>query len=320
MTAAVAVLAVLAVFLGGTMQAAGQARPVRIGALTESWGPTPAFVGVRDGLVKLGYREHEDFVIGVRFTQGNLEALRDAARELVEQRPDILLVSLGAAANAVAEATSRIPIVLAGAGDPVRSGLVQSLARPGGNITGVTGLGPELSAKRLELFRDAVPQLRRVLFVYHATDPLALMELDQYRDAARRLGLLLIERPVTRTEEARAVIAGASRSEADGLLASEPVGLNIPGMVLEMASRMPTMFPNSYWTERGGLASYSADYYASGRQAARLVDKIIKGAQPGELPVEANPRIEFVLNRKVARQLVVNIPPAVLLRADRLIE
>jgi len=320
MAVTAAVLALLAVLLGGTMPASGQTRPVRIGALTESWGPTPAFVGLRDGLAALGYRENEDFVIGVRFTQGDLEALRDAARELVEQRPDILIVSLTAAAVAAAKATSRIPIVLTGGGDPVRMGLVKSFARPGGNITGVTALGPELAAKRLELFRDAVPHLRRVLFVYHATDPLAILELTEYRDAAKRLGLQLVERPVTRIEEARAAIGGASSTEVDGLLASEPVGLNIPGLVLEMASRMPTMFPNSFWTERGGLASYSADYYASGRQAARLVDKIIKGAKPGEIPIEANPLIELVVNLKVAQQLLLNVPAAVLIRADRVIE
>lgn len=320
MAAALAALALLAALLAGAMPAAGQVRPVRIGALTESWGPTPAFVGVRDGLVELGYREHEDFVFGVRFTQGDVAALRDAAREILEQRPDILVVSPGVAGDALAGATSRIPIVLVGSGDPVQSGLVQSLARPGGNITGVTSLGPQLAAKRLELFRDVVPGLRRVLFVYRARDPLASVEVAGYREAATRLGLVLVEKAVTRSEEARAAIAGASRSEIDGLLASEPVGLNIPGMVLERASSLPTMFANSFWTERGGLASYSADYYDSGRQAARLVDKIIKGARAGELPIEVNHRIEFLVNGRVARQLGIDVSPIVLLRADRIIE
>jgi putative ABC transport system substrate-binding protein len=213
-----------------------------------------------------------------------------------------------------------VPIVLLGGGDPVRSGLVKSLARPGGNITGVTGQGPELGPKRLQVFRDLVPGLKRVLFPYDPADSQSVAEMVEYREGARRLGLILMERPVRTREEAETVIRGARRGEVDGLLATEPTGLNIPGLILERASTIPTMFSGGrFWVERGGLAAYSSDWYAQGRQAARLVDKIVKGANPGTIPIESNSQIEFVVNLKVARAIGLAIPPEVLYTADRII-
>jgi len=159
------VLLVSPVLLGGTAHTAERAHPFLIGALTESWGPTPSIVALRDGLVELGYRENEQFVLGVRFTQGDQTALPAASRALVEYGVDLIFADSVSAAKAAQLATTRIPIVLAGVGgNPVEMGLIQSFAKPGGNITGVVNLDVDLGPKRLEVFRDLVPGLHRVLF------------------------------------------------------------------------------------------------------------------------------------------------------------
>ncbi len=271
--------------------AADRDRPIRIGALTTSWGPTPHIAGFRDGLLALGYHEHEDFVIGVRFTQGDYASLPGAARDLVRYGVDLIFASGGAATRAAQMATTQIPIVFAGqVSDPVGTGLVESFARPGNNITGVTDLNLELAPKRLQVFREIIPGLKRVLFPYAPTDALSVSAAKAYRDAARHLGIELVEQMVQTEEEAQTTLAQVEKGDVDGILAPSHPFLNIPGFILETVAQrgIPTMFDAAFWLERGGLTSYGADYYASGKQAARLVDKILKGADPGEIPVEVN--------------------------------
>jgi putative tryptophan/tyrosine transport system substrate-binding protein len=301
--------------------AAERSRPFRIGVLTESWGPTPPVMGLRDGLLALGYREDEQFVIGVRFTQGDLAALPTAARELVQHGADLIFISQPAAAKAVQIATTRIPIVFAGVGDPIGLGLIESFARPGGNITGVTNLDLDLSPKRLEVFRQIIPSLKRVLYSYDATDQYAAAQARVYRDAARHLGIELVERPVQTEEEARASLALARTSDVDGVLKPYHTSLNIPGFILRATSQqaIPSMFDGAFWVEQGGLASYGTNHYETGQQAARLVDKILRGGNPAEIPVEVNPKIEFVINLKVAKALGLAISPEILYQADRLV-
>jgi putative ABC transport system substrate-binding protein len=302
---------------------AQSARLVKIGTLTESWGPTPAVIGLRDGLQELGYREDKDFTIGVRFTEGKAAELPAAARDLVRHRVDVIVTTeSGTAAKAAQMATNQIPIVFIGSGDPVGLGLVQSLARPGGNITGVADLDIELVPKRMEIFRELIPGLKRVLVHYDATNSDAVAQLAVHREAARRLGLTLVERPVRGEEEARAAITGLRKGEADGIFSLRFLTSNIPGFILEIAPRgvMPTMFHVPFFVERGGLASYSANIYELSKQAARLVEKIMKGAKPADLPVEQPTKFELVINLKTAKTLGLTIPPSLLLRADRLIE
>ncbi len=310
--------------LVGGSAAEQRAKPLLIGALTEAWGPTPAIVGLRDGLVELGYRENEHFVLGIRFTEGSTEELPRAARQLVERGADILVTGGGGAneARALQQATDRVPIVFISGSDPVGTGLVQSFARPGGNVTGVADFDVELAPKRLEIFRELVTGLKRVLFAYDAGDPYAVSQLDRYREAARRLGLTLIERPVRTQGEARLVLASVQKSEVDGILSPRFLSLKIPGFIIEAGLRqsIPTMLHTSFHVEQGGLASYAANLYELGRHAARLVDRIIKGARPADIPVEQATRFELVINMKTARALGLAIPPSVLLRADRLIE
>jgi len=312
----------IALFFASGARAGERTGPIRIAQLTESWGPTPATVGLRDGLVALGYRENEDFVIGVRFTQGDRGALPIAARELVRLGVDILFMTGIHGVQAAIMATSEIPIVFAGGiGDPVALGLIQSFARPGGNVTGVTDLDLELGPKRLEIFRELLPGLKRVLFLYESTDSYIVAAANAYREGARRFGIVLIEKAVRTQEEAQATLAEVRKRDADGILAPTIVSLNIPGFVLQAASRrgIPSMFGQSFWVEQGALASYGPDYYASARQAARLVHKILKGEDPADIPVEVNPNIDFAINLKTAKKLGLTISPEMMYRADRLV-
>jgi putative tryptophan/tyrosine transport system substrate-binding protein len=328
MTAGRLVLLVLGIMLtiAGPLPRATDAQPprlIKIGALTDSWGPTPAIVGLRDGLLELGYRENQDFVIGVRFTEGNVAQLPEAARALVRHGVDLIVAGAGDfAAKAAQMATTRIPIVFMGGSDPVEAGLVKSFARPGGNITGIADLELELVPKRMEIFHELIPALKRVLFVYDATNAVAVSRLKVYRDAAHRLGLTLVERPVRTEDEARSVISAIRKSEADGIVSPRSLSLNIPGLILDIAPKraLPTMFDDPFFVERTGLASYSPDNYVLGRQAARLVDKILKGARPGDVPVEQPTKFELAINLKAAKTLGITIPQSILLRADRVIE
>lgn len=303
--------------------AAQPPRLIKIGALTESWGPTPAIVGLRAGLKELGYRENEDFVIGVRFTRGDPAELPEAARELVRHGVDIIVTSeAGNGAKAAKAATSRIPIVFIGGIDPVELGLVASLARPGGNVTGIADLSVELIPKRLEIFQQLVPGLKRVLLAYDATSDHTLAQLDAFRAAARQVGLTLVEKPVRTQDEAQVLIAGVRRREVDGMLSPRSLSLNIPGFILDAGARqsIPTMFHTQFFVERGGLVAYTPRMQDLGRQAARLIDKILKGATPATLPVEQPTTFDLIINLRTAKALGLTVPPSLLLRADRIIE
>jgi putative tryptophan/tyrosine transport system substrate-binding protein len=303
------------------LDAAERKTPVLVGALTDSWGPTPGVVGLRDGLKELGYRENQDFVIGVRFTQGNIAALPQAARELVAQGVDILFTNNPAPAKAAQMATNRIPIVFYGAGDPIGLGLIKSFARPGGNLTGVTELDLELDGKRLEIFKEMIPELTRVLFPYDKAEAFSVAQTKIYRESARRLKITLIEKAVVTQSEAQATFDAIRKNEVHGIVVPRSLSFNIPGLALETMSRqrIPTMFFGPWHVEQGGLASYGPDFYQSGRQAARLVDKILKGTNPREIPVEVNNNIDFVVNLKVATALGIKIVPEALYRATRVI-
>jgi ABC-type uncharacterized transport system substrate-binding protein len=305
----------------GGARAAERNGPVRIGVLTEGFGPTSGAVGLRDGLKTLGYREDKDFVIGVRFTQGDTSALPAAAKKLIQQGVDILFTEGRSAAKAAQMETTKVPIVFAGGGDPVGLGLIQSFARPGGNITGVTDLDLELSSKRLEIFKEMIPGLKRILFPYNETDTFSISEAKTYRDAARHLKIALVEKAVRTEDETKAVLTKLKKADTHGILSPRPMTSNIPGYVREAGSQwsIPTMFASTYFAENGGLASYTPDTNESGRMAARLLDKILKGESPAGIPVETNHKIELVINLKVAKTLGIKIAPDILSRANRII-
>jgi putative ABC transport system substrate-binding protein len=309
--------------LAGGVSAAERARPIRIFELSTGWGPGRTAAGLRDGLLALGYRERKDFIFGVRFTRGDLIALPAAARELVVQYEADILFTFGVDATKAAQGvTTQIPIVFAGVGDPVGMELIESYARPGGNITGVTDLDIKLAPKRLQMFQEIIPDLKRVLYLYDANHAYSVAAAKVYRDAARRLGIQLVEKAVRTEEEARGSMAQIlHQGGADGVVAPRCCALNIPGVVREASSlrAIPTLFEAEHWVDLGGLASYGPDFYDTARQAARLVDKIIKGTDPAVIPVEVNPKIKFVINLKTAKALGLTIAPEMLYQADRII-
>lgn len=317
----VLVMLVVSSGLLGSVAAAERARPVRIGVLTESWGPTPGVIGLRDGLTELGYLEDRDYFLGIRFTRGNRAMLPAAARELVDLGVDLIFAVNDSSAKAAQLATTQIPIVFASSDDPVGQGIVQSFARPSGNLTGVADLALDLGPKRLQLFQEMIPGLRRVLFPYDASDASASKEAETYRRVARQLGIELVEKPVRTPEEARDVLSRIQPGEIDGVMPPQCCALNIPGSVLDIMTpkRIPAMFESAFWPERGAFASYGQDFYEVGKQAARLVDKILRGKKPAEIPVEVNSKIEFVINLKTAKAMGLTIAPDVLYQANRLI-
>ena len=297
-------------------------RPVLIGALTESWGPTPPIVGLRDGLVKLGYRKDKDFFLGVRFTQGDREALPTAAQELIDDGATILFAESNATAKAAQQATRRIPIVFAGVEQPINAGLIDNFARPGANITGVASLDIELGPKRLQMFYELIPTLKRVLFLYAANDTYSKQAAKLYHSAAQRLGIELVDKAAQTQEEVLATLSQLHEMNIDGMLTPRCCALNVPGLILKAskAQAIPSMHVNrTFWIEQGALTAFGSNHYDLGFQAARLVDKVIQGGNPATIPVEANSTIEFTINMKRAKAMGLNIHPVVLFQADHII-
>lgn len=302
---------------------AKDAQPILIGALSESWGPTSGVVGLRDGLVQLGYQENKDFVLGVRFTQGDNAALPDAARELAQAGADLLFADSNSTAKALQQVSTQIPIVFVAVEDPVGSGLVKSYAAPRGNITGVATLDTELGPKRLQLFHELLPALKRVLFLYDATDVDSQQAANLYQEAANRLEIEFIKKVVHTQEEAQTFLSQTNELRIDGILAPRCCDLNIPELILEASQKqqIPTMYTTkAFWIEAGAFASFGSDFYTSGVQAARLVDKILKGMSPMTVPVEVNSTIELTINLKRAKALGIVISPRMLVRADYVIQ
>jgi putative ABC transport system substrate-binding protein len=204
--------------------------------------------------------------------------------------------------------------------DPEGLGSIQSFARPGGNVTGVTDLELDLGPKRLQMFQEMIPTLKRVLFPYHPAEAYAVRMAKVYREAAQHLGIELIERTVQSEAEARTLLLQLRKDEVDGLLSPYTNALNIAGFIMEVEKQqaIPTMYSSAFYPERGGLTSYAPNSYETGKQAARLVDKILKGAKPAELPVEVNPQIEFAVNLKTVHALGLSIAPEVLYQANKI--
>src|SRR3989449_1724172 len=291
-----------------------------------AFGLTPSLVARPSKPVKdrrFGYVESQNLTFDVRAAQGDPTRLPALAAELVSQSLDLLYCVAGPDAHACQKATSSIPIVFTQAGDPVKLGLVRSVARPGGNVTGIGSLRAELTAKRVELFKDVVPSLRRVLVTYDAREPEERDALTSARTAAPRAGITLVERSITAAAEIEAGLAALTRGGRDGILIVQSgLNLNIPGRSLEVATsnKIPTMYPHAFWPKFGALASFGPDQYDQGRQAARLAHRILTGTPVESLPIELPERVEFVINLKTAEKLRLQLSPSVLLRADRVLQ
>jgi ABC-type uncharacterized transport system substrate-binding protein len=275
-------------------------------------------------LRELGYIEGQNIAIEYRYAEGRPDRESGLAAELVRLKVDIIVVASGdRTIQAAKNATKTIPIVMMGQGsDPVRAGHVESLARPGGNVTGVTNLTSELGGKRLELFKEAVPKLSRVAVLYNPVTPRIAVELKEVQTAARELGVTIQPWEVRPADGFEKVFAALNKERPDGLLVlSGPLmgtsGKRIAGFALK--SRLPSVYGDSAPVEAGGLMYYGADLAESYERVAYFVDKILKGAKPADLPVEQPTKFELVINLKTAKQIGLTIPPNMLARADKVI-
>src|SRR5215475_1326788 len=282
--------------------------------------------GVRLALSERGYKEGQNISIEYRYAEGKSDRPPELAAELLRLKVDILLVSGDPAVRAAMNATKTIPIVLLGAGlDPVEAGLVESLARPGGNVTGITTyLNRELHGKRLELLKEAVPKVARVAFLYDpAVAPSALAAKEDLPAAARALKLAVQTWEVRDSNGLERVLSELNKKRPDGLYVMEAGRLmranvkRITGFALK--SRLPLMYASNRGREGEGLMYYGADLADSYRRVAYYVDRILKGAKPGDLPVEQPTKFEFVINLKTAKQIGVTIPPDLIARATKII-
>jgi len=300
----------------------------RIGYLsnTDRAGESTRSEAIRRALRELGYIEGQNIAIEYRYAEGKVDRAPELAAELVHLKVDIIVVAGGNRIILAAKnATKTIPIVMVGAAiDPVEAGLVESLARPGGNVTGVTNLTRELGGKRLELLKEAVPKVARVAVLYDPASSGGVLEVKEVLPvAARALGLTLQPWEVRAADGFEKVFAAMGKQRPDGLyaLGSPLINTNRKRIVgFALKSRLLSMYISREDVEAGGLMSYGADLADSYRRVAYFVDRILKGAKPADLPVEQPTKFELVINLKTAKQIGVTIPPEVLARANRLIK
>ena len=301
---------------------AQQAKTARIGLLEASSLPA-RFEAFRQGLRELGYVEGQTIIIERRSAEGVLDRLPDLAADLVRRKVDVIAAAATPAAVAARNATQTIPIVMLGVGDPVGSGLVTSLASPGGNVTGTTSVGPEVVGKQIQLLKEVYPRVSRVAVLWNPANPaLSNLLLKEAAATAPSLGLSL--EPVAAPPEALDdAFLALTKSRVDAVVVLADIGLvfhrtKIVGLVT--TRRLPAIYGNTEFTEAGGLMSYASDVPYQYRRAAAYIDKILKGARPASLPVEQPTRFELVINLKAAKALSLTIPRPLLLRADQVIE
>ncbi len=279
----------------------------------------PAF---QEGLKELGYVEGKNIVIDYRWVHGKRERLPAMATELIRLKVELIVTGGGAAARAAQQASKTIPIVMAEATSPVARGLVQSLARPGGNITGLSLRPPEVFGKMLELLKETVPNLSRVAVLWNPKGPASTLGWNAIQSPARRMGVQLHSMEVRSPDDLDKAFQAATRAGADGLLTTPGAVRGSRKRILDLAakSRLPAIHHSAVWARRGGLMGYGASLADLYRRAATYVDKILKGAKPADLPVEQPMKFLLYVNLKTAKLLGLTIPPSILYRADKVIK
>jgi putative ABC transport system substrate-binding protein len=300
----------------------------RIGYLMQAETPreTTRFEGIRQALRELGYIDGQNITIEYRSAKGKPDRVPELAADLVRLKVDIIVAGGGdPVVRAAKNATKTIPIVMTGAGiDPVVAGHVESLARPGGNVTGITNLTRELGGKRLELLKEAVPKVARVAVLYESANPGSLRELKEVLPVvARPLRLTVRSWEIRDADGFEKVFAALTNERPDGLyVTSSPLmSANLKRTVgFGLKSRLPSVGSNTQYVDAGGLMSYDADLADGYRRVATYVDKILKGAKPADLPVQQPTKFELVVNLKTAKQIGVTIPQSLLYRADKVIK
>ena len=297
----------------------GGARIPRIGIIDDA----PIWDHFRQGLHDLGYIEGRNIAIEYRSAEGDFDRLRQAARELASLPVNILVVYGSSATRAARQATSTIPIVMIGVGDPVRARFVTNLARPGGNVTGTTSLGPELIGKRIEILKECVPGLARVAFLWNPDNDSNLAFLEELIVAVPALGLQLISVPMRTSEEYEGAFAAMMQRQPNAFVTqNDPLILQHIGQIIDFVAehRLPAMYQAKENVEAGGLMAYGATLSDLFTRSAWYVHRILQGAKPADLPVEQPTKFELSINLKTAKALGIEVPPTLLARADEVIE
>jgi putative tryptophan/tyrosine transport system substrate-binding protein len=312
-----------AIALAVSPNALAQRRQARIGLLMPVSPPATYLAAFRDGLRERGYVEGQSLSIDVRWPPGPFEQNPGVVAELVRANVDVIVAWSTPALMAAGRATSTIPIVGVSISDLVGTGFVASLARPGGNVTGVTPINPDLSGKLVELLREIVPAMKHVGVLVNPANPGSAAQMPGVEDAARAMGLLLKIVEARTPEEFARGFARLSEHGAQGVvLLADPSFIEHRALIAELArnTRLPTAFQRRESVEAGGLLAYGANNNDQFRQAAFYVDRILKGAKPGDLPVQQPVKFELVVNLKTAKAIGLDVPPTLLTRADEVIE
>jgi putative ABC transport system substrate-binding protein len=294
-----------------------------VGYLIERSGPTAFDEAFRLGLRELGYSEGRNIVVEHRWAEGKTERLPALAAELVKMKVDVILTSGTPGGLAAKNATSTIPIVLASGGDFVADGLVANFARPGGNITGLSVFARELSGKRLEILKEAIPGMTRVAVAFNRLNPGTRSLYNETETVAARLGLKALPLDIQFPDGVDAAFAEAVRLRADAVVIISDGATIVHRAQLGSAGlkhRMPTIFANKTYSEGGGLMSYDPDIIEVWHRAATYVDRILKGARPADMPIEQPTKFELVISLKTAKAIGLTIPPSLLQRADGVIQ
>jgi putative ABC transport system substrate-binding protein len=313
-------VSILAIAYSGSAQQSNKL--YRIGYLSLRSGIEAREEAFRKGLRELGYIEGQNVVIEWRFAKGEIDHLRELAAELVGLKVDVMVTRGTFATQVAKQATSTIPIVIGNVTDAVQQGFVASLAKPGGNITGFSTLSPDLSGKRLEMLKEAFPKISRVAFFWNSANLGTAAQFRGAEVAARTLGIQLQSMELRSPYDFESAFRGALDSRAEALIVST-AGFHTHRerlVSLELKHRLPVMYTDQLFVLAGGLMSYSTDYPEELRRVAFYVDKILKGTNPANLPVQRPTKFELVINLKTAKQIGVTIPPAVLMEADKVIK
>lgn len=304
-------------------QSTGSAKVPRVGILTPaSTDRTPVFAALRQGLSDLGYVEGRNIILDYKFARGDFSAFPDLAIDLVKSGVDVIVTDAGiAVARAAVNATKTIPIVVATVGDPVAQGLVPSIARPGANVTGFTVLSPELAVKRVDLLRSAFPQARSVAILFNPTSGNAEI-LRVTEEAANKLGFRSIRVPVDSPDAIRALRVDALGGADVIVFLADGMFWNQRREILKFITeaRVPALYPEREYVDDGGLIAYGPNVPDNYRRVAGYIDRILKGAKPGDLPFQQPVKFDFVINLRTARAAGIVIPPDLLLRADEVLE
>jgi putative tryptophan/tyrosine transport system substrate-binding protein len=295
----------------------------RVGVLAGGRGLGSAGDAFRQVLRELGWIENQNIIIQSQLAEVNLDKLPHLAADLVRLKVAVIVADGDPAISAARQASKTIPIVLVAVGDPVRDGIVASLARPGGNITGLTSISEDLSGKRLELVTEAFPKSRRIAVLWNSSNLSNALEFKETESAARAFGVTLQSLKVQGLEEFRSALTSAARDRPNALIVVRDTLIDSQHFqILDfvMDKRLPSMHGERQFVEAGALMSYGPSRIELFRRAAYYVDKILKGAKPQDLPVEQPTKFEFIINLKTAKQIGVTIPPNMLARADKVIK